>query len=118
MVYNDGINDHVSKYNLKTKQTTDVKLPFSGSVSVYCIDTKTNDMMLGISSWAKPYTEFAYNAVTDALTASPYNTPPVYRAEYGDLVVEETEVKVNDGTMIPLSIIHKKALRWMAPIPV
>lgn len=111
MVYNDGINDHVSKYNLRTKQTTDVKLPFSGSVSVWAIDTKTNDMVMGISSWAKPYTEFRYNAQTDALAPSAFNKPPVYPAEYKDLVVEEVEVKGHDGTMIPLSIIHKKGIK-------
>lgn len=111
MVYNDGINDHVSKYNLTTKQTTEVKLPFSGSVNVYCIDTKTNDCVLGISSWAKPYTEFSYNAKTDALTASAFNKPPVYPVEYRDLVVEEVEVKGHDGTLIPLSIIHKKGIK-------
>lgn len=111
MVYNDGINDHVSKYNLRTKQTTDVKLPFSGSVYVSCIDTKTNDCMLGISSWAKPYTEFSFNPVNDAFGPSAFNKPPVYPAEYQNLVVEEVEVKGHDGVMIPLSIIHKKGIK-------
>lgn len=111
MVYNDGINDHVSKYNLKTKQTTDVKLPFSGSVNVWSIDTKTNNMVLGISSWTKPYTEFSYNPQTDAFGPSIFNKPPVYPAEYRNLVVEEVEVKGHDGTLIPLSIIHKKGIK-------
>lgn len=111
IVYSDGINNHVSKYNLKTGATTEVKLPYSGSVNVFCINTKTNDCNMGISSWNKPYTEFDYNAETDAFTPSSFNKPPVYPDAYKNLQVEEVEVKGHDGTMIPLSIIYRKGTK-------
>jgi len=111
IVHSDGINNHLTKYNLKTKVTTSVKLPYSGTIGLYCINTKTNHCNLGITSWNKPYTEFNYDAATDALTPSSFNKPAVYPAEYKDLIVQEVEVKGHDGAMIPLSIIFSKGIQ-------
>jgi prolyl oligopeptidase len=109
--YSDGINNHFFKYNPKTEATTEVKLPFSGTAFVKCIDTKTNEYIMDITSWNKPFTEFLYNAGTEQFTASSFNQPPVYPNEYKDLAVEEIEVKGHDGVMIPLSIIYKKGTK-------
>ena len=111
IVHSDGINNHLSKYNLKSKATTTVKLPYSGTIDISCINTKSNNCNLGITSWNKPYTEFNYNAETDALTPSNFNKPSVYPAAYKDLQVQEVEVKGHDGAMIPLSIIYKKGIK-------
>ena len=109
--YSDGINNHFYKYNLKTEATTEVKLPFSGTAVPTCIDTQTNEFILDMTSWNKPFTEFLYNAETEQFTASPYNKPLTYPQEYTNLAVEEVEVKGHDGVMIPLSIIYKKGLK-------
>ena len=111
IVHSDGINNRLSKYNLKTKATSEVKLPYSGSINVFCINTATNDCTLGITSWAKPYTEYNLNAVTDIISASSFNKAPEYPAAYKDLEVKEVEVKGHDGAMIPLSIIYKKGTK-------
>ncbi len=109
--YSDGINNHFFKYNLKTETTTEVKLPFSGSAYASCMDTKTNEYLVSITSWNKPFTEFLYNAETDAFSPSPFNQPLVFPDEYKDLMVEEVEVKGHDGVMVPLSIIYKKGTK-------
>ena len=111
MVHSDGINSHVSKYDLKTKKTTPVKLPFTGTVSIFCLNTKSNEWTIGITSWIKPYTEFSYNAETDAFSPDKFNKPPVFPKAYNELQVEEVEVKGHDGVMIPLSIITKKGTK-------
>ena len=111
IVHSDGINNHVSKYNLRTKQTTPVKLPFSGTVDISVTDSKTNRCRVGITSWIKPYTEFDFDAATNAFTPGLLNKPPVYPAKYKDLEVKEVEVKGHDGEMIPLSIIYKKGTK-------
>lgn len=111
IVHSDGINNHVSKYNLKTKQTTPVKLPFSGTVDVSVFDTKTNRCRIGITSWIQPYTEFDYDAASGVFTPGFLNKPSVYPAKYKELEVKEVEVKGHDGTMIPLSIIYKKGTK-------
>ena len=111
MIYSDGINAYVLKHNLITKRTDKVKQPFSGSVGIDCFDDKSNHCVFGITSWIKPYTEFDYDAATDAFTKSSFNHPPTYPAAYDDLQVEEAEVKGHDGVMIPLSIIYKKGIK-------
>jgi prolyl oligopeptidase len=111
IVHSDGINNHVSRYNLKTKQLTELKLPFTGTVGIFCLDTKTNQCVAGITSWTNPYTEFDFNAETGTFSASSFNKPPVYPAKYRDLEVKELEVKGHDGVMIPLSIIYKKGTK-------
>lgn len=106
--YSDGINNFITKYNFKTKITTDVKLPFSGTAGIYCLDTKSNDCVVAITSWNRPYTEFNYNAATGIFTPGNFNKPVNYPAAYQDLISEEVEVKGHDGVMIPLSIVYKK----------
>ncbi|MEO7049757.1 MAG: prolyl oligopeptidase family serine peptidase, partial [Ferruginibacter sp.] len=111
ITYSDGINNFISKYNFKTKKTTPVKLPFLGTAYISCFDTKSNDCIVGITSWNKPYTEFDYNAATDVFSPGSFNKPVVYPAAYQDLVSEEVEVKGHDGVMIPLSIVYKKGMK-------
>ncbi len=111
LTYSDGINNHLFKYDLKTKVTSAVALPFEGSVSVFCLDSKTNTCYVGLTSWAKPYTEYLFNAITNTFGTSNLNKPSVYPKEYTDIVTEEVEVKGHDGVMIPLSLMYKKGLK-------
>jgi prolyl oligopeptidase len=111
ITYSDGINNRLTKYNFNTKKETDIKLPFRGTAFVQCYNTKSNDCLIGITSWTKPYTEFDYNAETDAFKPSRFNRPPAYPAVYKNLVVEEVLAKGHDGEMIPLSIIHKAGIK-------
>ncbi|MEO6405715.1 MAG: prolyl oligopeptidase family serine peptidase [Ferruginibacter sp.] len=109
--YSDGINDHLYKYNLQNEKTSEIKLPFPGTAYIVCLDTETNDCLVGITSWNKPFTEYMYDAATDKFSPSIFSKPLNYPAEYQNLVAEETEVKGYDGAMIPLTIIYKKGLK-------
>lgn len=111
ITYSDGINSTISKYNFTTKKTTSIKLPFTGTAYIFSIDTKSNNCLLYMTSWNKPFTEFNYNAETDAITSGSFNKPATYPRAYQDLVTEEVEVKGHDGVMIPLSIVHKKGIK-------
>jgi prolyl oligopeptidase len=111
ITYSDGINCQLSKYNFTTKTTSEVKLPFSGTIGMHCINRKTDNCILVITSWIKPYTEYSYDAATDILTPGNFNKPLIYPSAYNNLQVEELEVKGHDGTMIPLSVIYKKGMR-------
>ncbi len=111
LTYSDGINTHIYKYNFKTKKTTGIKLPYSGSAYIFCLDNKTNNCIAGITTWNKPYTEFNYNAGTDIFSPGTFNKEPVYPPAYNDLEVKEVEAKGHDGEMIPLSIIYKKGTK-------
>ncbi len=106
--YSDGINMQIYKYDPKTNTANKIDLPLSGTVFTASLDSKSNNFIVGITAWNKPYTEFMFNAETEKFTASPFNKPSVYPAAYNDLVVEEVEVKGHDGVMVPLTIMHQK----------
>jgi len=109
--YSDGINRHICKYQFKTKKITEIKLPYLGTASIWCLDDTTNNCYTEITSWNKPWTEFDFNAATEKFSPSSFNKPSIYPAAYKDLEVKEVEAKGHDGVMIPLSIIYKKGTK-------
>ena len=111
IVHSDGINNFLSKYNLKTKKVTEVKLPYQGTVGVSCMNAKTNMCRVEITSWNKPFTEFNFDAAADVFSPSGLNNPSVFPAVYKNLEVKEVMVKGHDGEMIPLSIVYKKGIK-------
>lgn len=111
LAYSDGLNNSLYKYDPKTKKTTPIKLPYEGSVSGQRLSTNSNNLLIEITSWNKPFTEMLYNAETDQFTKSPFNEPPNYPEAYKNLIVEEVNVKGHDGVMIPLSIIYQKGMK-------
>jgi len=110
LTYSDGINNQIYKYEFATRKTSQIKLPYQGAASIYCLDNRSDDCLVGITSWNKPFTEFSLNAKTNAFGPSPFNKPPVFPVAYRDLIVEEVQAKGHDGIMIPLSIIYRKGI--------
>ncbi len=111
LTYSDGINNHISKFDFATGKISPVKLPYTGTAYVFCVNDETNDCTVGITSWNKPYTEFDFDAKAEVFKPGAFNKQPVFPAEYRNLVVKEVEVKGHDGVMIPLSIIYKKGTK-------
>jgi prolyl oligopeptidase len=109
--YGDGMNNYLSKYNFRTKVTSEVILPYSGYMWLQCLDPKTNKCILTINSWAKPFTEYDYDAATDDFASAIFNQSPVYPEAYQELQSEDVQVKGYDGAMIPLTIIYKKGMK-------
>ena len=109
--YSDGINSSIDKYDFKSKAISHIKLPYSGAASIFCIDNKTNQCGIGITSWNRAYTEYNFDASTDKFSPSTFNKTPVYPDAYKNLIVEEVEAKGEDGTMIPLSLIYRKGTK-------
>ena len=109
--YSDGLSNFVYKYNPKTKETTEIKLPYKGTTYFLNVDKNSNNYLVYMTSWNKPLTQFLYNADTNKYSDSPFNKLPKYPEAYKDLVAEEVEVKGHDGVMIPLSIIYRKGTK-------
>lgn len=109
--YDNGIKHELYKYNPKTKKTTQIQLPFDGTIYFARIGEDSNNYFVGITSWNKPFTVFTFNAETDTFSESPFNKLPNYPDAYKDLVVEELEIKSHDGVMVPLSLVYKKGMK-------
>lgn len=109
VVSSNGIVSRVAKHDLATGQTTNVKLPASGTVSLGCPDWKSDLCHVVITSWTLPWTRYDYDAEKETFAKSRFNEDVVYPG-FADLVAEEVEVTSHDGAMVPLSIIHQKGL--------
>ena len=109
IVASNGIVGRVTQYAFKTGKITEVQLPMTGSVGLSCPDPTSNRCLIAISSWTVPTTLFELDATRQTLAKSPFNTAITYPG-FEALVAEEVEVPGQDGTPIPLSIIHRRDL--------
>jgi prolyl oligopeptidase len=110
VVYSDGIVGRLVKYAFDTGKTAEVKLPASGTIDIECPDFRTNQCIVYATSWVQPATLYDFDADKDTFTKSIFNTAVTYPG-FENLTTEEVEVPGHDGTMIPLSIIHRKDLK-------
>jgi prolyl oligopeptidase len=110
VVYSDGITGRIVKLDLATGKSAEVKLPVSGTVGISCPDWHTNQCIVTTTSWVQPTTLWDYNADKATFAKSMFNSDVTYPG-FDNLVTEEVEVPGHDGTMIPLSIIHRKGLK-------
>ena len=107
VIYSNGVVGRIVKYDLATGKTSEVKLPASGAVDMSCPDWKSDRCLVYITTWTSPLTIYDYDAEKDTFAKSIFNTDVSYPG-FENLVSEEVEVRGHDGTMVPLSIIHRK----------
>jgi prolyl oligopeptidase len=107
LVYSNGIVGRLVSYDIASKSSSEVPLPSAGDVSVDCPDARSNHCIVTLAGWIKPVTRYDLDGDRKVLTKSVLNTDVVYPG-FDKLVAEEVEVKGHDGTMVPLSIIHRK----------
>ena len=110
VVYSNGIVGRLVKYTLDTGKAIEVKLPASGTVDINCPDFRTDQCIVFSTSWIQPTTLYDFDADKGTFAKSIFNTAISYPG-FENLVTEEVEAPGHDGTMIPLSIIHRKDLK-------
>ena len=110
VAYTDGVNGRLVRHALATGATSEVTLPLKGTVGATCPDIHGNRCLVVISSWLQPPVVYEIDAATGEVRNSVFTTEVRY-PEMAELVAEEVEVPGQDGTMIPLSIIHRKDIK-------
>src|SRR5439155_22639869 len=109
VVYSNGVVGRVVKYDLATGKVEEVKLPGSGTIDCSCPDWRTDRCLVHLTSWTSPVTIYDFDVQKTTFTKSIFNTDVTYPG-FDELVSEEVEVPGHDGTMVPLSIVHKKGI--------
>jgi prolyl oligopeptidase len=85
-----------------------IKLPFYGAIQSLVTTPTESGAWLELTSWTKSPLWYSLDAKTEKLTDTALVLPsPV---DYSQIESEEVNAKSADGTMIPLSIIHKRGL--------
>ena len=88
---------------------TRLSLPVDGQVWFDAIDPRVDGALLGITSWNRAASDYAYDPATNQITETtlvphgPFDFP-------SDVVADEVKAPSYDGTLIPLSIVHKKGI--------
>jgi prolyl oligopeptidase len=86
-----------------------VALPFDGSVYLSA-DSRVPGALLFVATWTKAFKVYAYDPNTAKVTdtriqpAGPFDDPP-------NLESVEVKVQSHDGTLVPLSIVHRKDIK-------
>jgi prolyl oligopeptidase len=110
IVYSNGIVGRVVKYDLESGKSSELKLPASGSVDVSCPNPRSNQCLVFTTSWIQPTTIWDLDGDKETFAKSIFNTAVTYPG-FENLVSEEVEVPGHDGTLVPLSIIHRRDLK-------
>ena len=107
----NGIVGRLVKYTLDTRQGGRGQAAGRQARSTSTVpDFRTDQCIVFTTSWIQPTTLYDFDAEKDTFAKSIFNTAIAYPG-FENLVTEEVEVPGHDGTMVPLSIIHRKDLK-------
>jgi prolyl oligopeptidase len=85
-----------------------VGLPFDGAIQSLVTDPRFPGALLSLTSWTKSRLWFLYDPKTGHATDT--GIVPPSPVDFSGIESEEVKARSADGTMVPLSIIHKKGL--------
>lgn len=90
-------------------KTADITLPVNGSVTGLTTEYDRPGFLAQLTSWTTSPLWYSYDPAKGGLADTKLDAPsPV---DFSGIVSEEVKVKAQDGTMIPLSIIHRRDLK-------
>ena len=87
-----------------------VKLPLEGTVGIAANDQRAPGVLLELATWTKARTIYAFDPASHEVTdtrlqpVGPFDAP-------SDLESVEVKVPSYDGTLVPLSVVHKRGLK-------
>jgi prolyl oligopeptidase len=86
----------------------DVKLPFDGAIQSLVTNPTEPGAWLELTSWTKSPLWYALDARSGNLTDT--GLVPQSPVDYSQVESEEVKAKSADGSMVPLSIVHKRGI--------
>ncbi len=104
----DGAVSHVHRVSFDGKQTTPVPQAFEGNVNQLVADAHTPGALFSMRGWLQSTHTFAYDPATGRSDDTALN--PKSSIDTSAFVSEEVLATGDDGTLIPLSILHRKDL--------
>ncbi|TMG82732.1 MAG: hypothetical protein E6H78_14020 [Betaproteobacteria bacterium] len=107
---NGGVSDFLKVGHAPGAKPALIKLPYPGDVDGLTTDARRAGAVFNLGGWTRFGGYFAYDAKSGKVTDTgiqpqgKYDNPP-------NLVSTEVKVKAKDGTLVPLSIVHKKGIK-------
>jgi prolyl oligopeptidase len=104
----DGGLGRLRRLSYDSSTIQPVKLPFDGAIQSLVANPTESGAWLELTSWIKSPLWYALNGTSGKLTDTGLVLPsPV---DYSQIESEEVQAKSADGTMVPLSIVHKRGM--------
>jgi prolyl oligopeptidase len=85
-----------------------VKLPFEGAIQSLVTNPTKSGAWLELTSWTKSPLWYALDVSSGSLTDT--GLVPPSPVDYSQVESEEVKAKSADGTIVPLSIVHKRGM--------
>ena len=87
-----------------------IALPFVGDIGNLAVDTRVPGVVFELGGWTRFGSFYAFDPVSRKVTDTGLQPQGKYDNP-GTLVATEVRATAPDGTLIPLSIVHKKGLK-------
>jgi prolyl oligopeptidase len=104
----DGGIGRLRRVPLSGGAPTDIALPVDGTIEEWAAHPQRGEALLVLSSWTESPRHYRLDVSTGTVTDTGWLSPsPV---NFGGVQAEELQVPARDGTLIPLSLIHRRGL--------
>jgi prolyl oligopeptidase len=110
----DGGLGRLRRYDFATRRLDDVVLPVQGALYGPYLDPTSPVILAGMTSWLSPP---AYYRL-DGPGAMRTSIVPPWKVDLSTFTVDEVSARSWDGTLIPLSIMHRRDIRLDGKNPV
>ena len=110
----DGGPGRLRRYDFASGALADIALPAEGALSDPVTDPNSADVLFGLQGWVLAQRWYAYTRSGVVAT----DLAPPWADDLSAYVADEVKAPAPDGTLIPLSIVHKKGLKLDGRNPV
>ncbi len=111
-----GVSDLLRVEHAPGAKPVPVKLPFDGDIDALATDPRQPGVVFNTGTWTRFGGYYAYDPAAGVVVDTKLQPQGRYDNP-GDLVSTEVKVKSHDGTLVPLSIVHRKGLKLDGTAP-
>ncbi len=103
----DGGLGRLQRLTFNAPALQDIRLPFDGSLGIVT-DPRRPGALLALESWVRSRQWLAYDPASGQMSETGLMPPsPI---DFSGIDADEVRVRSYDGTMVPLSIVHRRGL--------
>ena len=110
----DGGLGRLRRYDFASGRMTDVALPIQGALYGPYLDAKSSVVLAGMVNWLSPPAYYRLDGPSPSRTS----IVPPWKEDVSRYVVDEVQARSWDGTMIPLSTVHRRDIKLDGKNPV
>ncbi len=111
----DGGIGKVRRLSYGSGKVEAMKLPFDGAIQALVTNPTGSGAWLNLVGWTKPPLWYALDAKSGKVQDT--HIVPASPVDFSDVVSEEVKAKSADGTMVPLSIVHRRDIKMDGSSP-